>query len=113
MHETESYASINDAFIFLINTCMFEVQDICKDMTKSDKKGIPLKFLSPLLYILYANDLPCVITHGLPVMFADDTALAVSGTTPEQLYIKIIEQIHKVYNWCNHNRLSLNISKTK
>ena len=84
------------------------------DLIQCPSIGVPQGgCLSPLLYILYANDLPCVITQGQPVMFADDTSLVISGTTPEQLHTKINEQMHKVYDWCNYNRLSLNISKTK
>jgi hypothetical protein len=46
-------------------------------------------------------------------MFADDTTIASKGKNPEIVSFKLNNILHKVLDWSNYNKLSLNASKTK
>jgi hypothetical protein len=46
-----------------------------------------------------------------PILFADDSNLITSGNTLSSLESKIKEEIPKLLNWLQTNRLSLNIKK--
>ena len=48
--------------------------------------GVPQRsVLGPLFFLLYINDLQKCLRYGRSFIFADDTALLVSHTTPEAL----------------------------
>ncbi len=67
--------------------------------------------LSPLLYSLYTHD--CVSSHSSTsiVQFADDTVvLGFISNNDETAYL---DEVEKLSSWCQHNCLSLNVSKTK
>ena len=46
-------------------------------------------------------------------MYADDTAISICASTPEELYIKIGYVCEAMSAWCQRNRLILNEKKTK
>ncbi len=67
--------------------------------------------LSPLLYSLYTHD--CVSSHSSTsiVKFADDTVvLGFISNNDETVYL---DEVERLTSWCQHNCLSLNVSKTK
>lgn len=66
--------------------------------------------LSPLLFILYAND--CVSTvDGVDVLkYADDTVIVGYVKDSESVYRQSIQTFA---TWCKDNYLQLNVSKTK
>ncbi len=67
--------------------------------------------LSPLLYSLYTHD--CVSSHSSTsiIIFADDTVvLGLISNNDETAYLGEVERLT---SWCQDNRLSLNVSKTK
>lgn len=75
--------------------------------------GIPQgSVLSPLLFILFTNDLPESVEQGELTLFADDTTHFLSN--PDQSIL--IEQANKAVsaldNWCNQNDIFLNDAKT-
>ena len=72
--------------------------------------GVPQgSVLGPLLFLIYINDLPKVITHSNIRMFADDTKLMldVIKSSPSLLQI----DLHAVYEWCDKWKLKLNLNK--
>ena len=63
-------------------------------------------------YISYINDLTNVSSFFMPILFADDTNLFCTGTDLKESIRLVNEEISKIYDWVNANKLSLNIDKT-
>ena len=87
---------------------------------KSDKMtiltGVPQgSVLGPLLFIIYTNDIINCSTHFHPVIYADDTTLINTSINlkNDQNVVILNQELDKIYQWLNTNKLSLNISKTK
>ena len=75
--------------------------------------GVPQgSILGSLLFILYINDLPRVSSIIKFIMFADDTSLLISGKDEYILQNTVNNELKKVANWLDANKLSLNINKT-
>ena len=72
--------------------------------------------LGPLLFNLYVNDLPTIVSgSGSIIQYADDTQVMVSGP-PNELDI-VINYLQKLLQrlgvWFHRNRLSFNASKSQ
>ena len=67
--------------------------------------------LGPLLFILYINDLHNVSDKLTLLQFADDSSFFVSGRSLPELFNVLQNEIVKIREWLNNNKLSLNISK--
>lgn len=75
--------------------------------------GVPQgSILGPILFLLYINDLPGA-SEFYSLLFADDTALAISDENLETLMTKAQSQLNKVHEFFKTNKLSLNPDKTK
>ena len=75
--------------------------------------GVPQgSILGPILFLLYINDLPNVSKNLSCLLFADDTTVYKSSNNLNQLTDEFNHELCKIKQWCNTNRLSLNISKT-
>ena len=84
--------------------------------TSSDMKlitcGVPQgSILGSLLFLLYINDIASV-SNIFSILFADDTTLFYSSKSLQELATVINNELRKVIEWLNANRLSLNIDKT-
>jgi hypothetical protein len=66
--------------------------------------------ISPILFILYTNQLRCSDPDCLMIKFADDTVLAGFITNSDLGYRKAIADL---VGWCDSHHLYLNTSKTK
>ena len=68
--------------------------------------------LGPLLFIVYANDLPRRLNLTKSILFADDTTVYLSSKNFTYLYATMNNELLNLTDWFRANKLSLNISKT-
>ena len=74
--------------------------------------GVPQgSCLGPLLFLVYINDLPCIIKNPKVSMYADDTSLYHFSKDVSQLNWAINEDLRKLDRWLKGNKLSLNGTK--
>ena len=75
--------------------------------------GVPQGgIISPLLFLLYINDLSNVSHELNCILFADDTTIYQADSKLDQLCTNISNNLCKISEWCEINRLSFNLSKT-
>jgi len=80
---------------------------------KTYNTGIPQgSILGPLLFIIFVNCLPDVVTCKT-VMYADDTSLMCKAKNVDDLKVQLESNLKAVANWFKANKLTLNADKTK
>ena len=70
--------------------------------------------LGPLIFILYINDIfKSIDTDGQIYMYADDTLIVCKSNDIDIVTSKVQDSLNKMLIWCNANKLSMNLKKTK
>ena len=77
--------------------------------------GVPQgSVLGPTLFLVYINELTKLrLAQGEIVSFADDTALAFTGSTWDEVFDAAQRGFNTVRGWLHQNILTLNVDKTK
>ena len=75
--------------------------------------GVPQgSILGPLLFLIYVNDMEAVVKNKL-LLYADDSAILVSGKDIASIEKELSEDLQRVSGWLVDNRLSLHLGKTE
>jgi hypothetical protein len=80
------------------------------------KCGVPQgSIMGPLLFCLFINDLPLTLNNPkvLCDLFADDNSLHSSGKNVLEIQQTLQDGLNDVQNWCKHNKMLLNPTKSK
>ena len=76
--------------------------------------GVPQRStLGPLLFLVYINDRPNVLSKSKCLMFADDTVLYHTNPMSVMLSQESQTDLDFVYKWCQKNFITLNIAKSQ
>jgi hypothetical protein len=76
-------------------------------------RGVPQgSILGPLLFLAYVNDMPISVNCKL-LLYADDSALLVSGKNPKDIGNTLSKELDSCREWLNDNKLSLHLGKTE
>ena len=98
---------------YLMDRTQYVSIDNVQSKVTSVSCGVPQgSVLGPILFLLYINDLP-ESTHFFSSLFADDTCLFKSSSDVNSLINDANQEMSKVSNWFQANKLTLNIDKTK
>ena len=77
------------------------------------KCGVPQgSILGPLLFLIYVNDMSAVVRNKL-LLYADDSAILVSGKDKKSIEDNLSSDLHLVSQWLITNKLSLHLGKTE
>ena len=68
--------------------------------------------LGPLIFLIFVNDLHLHLHDSECVQFADDTTLIFSHRNLKYLRFCVEEELCRIHDWFNTNKLTLNIDKS-
>lgn len=92
-------------------------QMVIANETRSDPGivscGVPQgSILGPLLFLCSVNSMPISIKCKL-LLYADDSAVLVSGSDPKTIADKLSEELESCRKWLMDNELALHLGKTE
>ena len=110
---------LNNSFLTWFKAYLFNRRQKVKCPDKSESGwgditcGVPQgSILGPLLFLLYINDLPKVVSSCKIMMYADDTMLYVSDKSVSGVSHLIQEDINAISEWLRLNLLFPNVKKS-
>ena len=75
--------------------------------------GVPQgSYLGLLLFLVYINDLLCIVKSSNVSLYADDTSIYHSSKNITQLNTALNKEHGRLNGWLKGNKLSLNVAKT-
>ena len=75
--------------------------------------GVPQgSILGPLIFLVYVNDMPAA-TNSKLLLYADDSAILVSGKDVSQIQATLSKELESIREWLIDNKLSLHLGKTE
>ena len=75
--------------------------------------GVPQgSILGPLIFLVYVNDMPAA-TNSKLLLYADDSAILVSGKDVSQIQATLSKKLESIREWLIDNKLSLHLGKTE
>ena len=76
--------------------------------------GVPQgSIVSPILFVLFINDLPKCVPNFQSTLYADDTTLSISGKSSSELISNTNSELDLLLNWIDRNGLKINVNKTE
>ena len=97
---------------YLTNRQQFVQIDNYKSSFRPIYHGVPQgSILGPLLFLIYINDIIYSSNILNYTLFADDTCLVYSDKSLDALIQNVNQELIKICNWLNANKLSLNLNK--
>ena len=87
--------------------------DKCISETETIVSGVPQgSVLGPLLFLSYFNDIHKSSKEFTFYLFADDTSLTYANGNLSTLELTVNNELEKVSEWLNANKLTLNVKKS-
>ena len=81
---------------------------------KAVKWGVPQgSRLGPLLFLIFVNDMMNMVEHGSCEMYADDSAITVTGDNTTEIKMKLETNAKKITQWLEENSLMLAPEKSE
>ena len=106
-------STINWLKDYLANRQQHVIANNLESTTLTIKQGVPQgSTLGPLLYILYANNIPENI-KGQVSLYADNTVVFHSSKNKAKTEKSLQEDMDNLKHWCHMNKLTINTDKTK
>ena len=104
-HWFESYLENRHQTVFANNILSKQEKVVC---------GVPQgSILGPLLFLLYVNDVVKCVKNCKIKLYADDTVIYIANHNFELAQQLLQEDLDCYLTWCQQNKLSVNITKTK
>ena len=77
------------------------------------ERGVPQgSTLGPLLFLIFINDLPSILTNSQTQLYADDTVIYTSKATLDELQTTLQTEFTLLEDWLLQNKLILNKNKS-
>jgi hypothetical protein len=98
---------------YLSNRYQYTQVENVKSFTGEITRGVPQgAILSPYLFLLFINDMNTAVNEGLVYQYADDTNFIISHSSLDLAVKKTQDQINKIKQWLDTNKLEINVSKS-